>query len=136
LEFRRACGEFFAVADYAPLRAATGSMAERICAFTRHGENRWVVALAPRLVGELVYNGGAPIGEIWGESVVALPLDAPRKWIDIISGMPVETDSSHRLMLNQVFKYFPISLLYHEEITEVSSTVQESLHATATQPVG
>ncbi|MGH7854056.1 MAG: malto-oligosyltrehalose synthase [Candidatus Binatia bacterium] len=136
LGFRRAHCEFFTEADYTPLKSATGPMGDRICAFARRKGRAWTVAIVPRLVGEMVYNGGAPVGEVWGQSALSLPVDAPPRWVDVVSGERIETGPGKRLMLGAVFKYFPVSLLYHEELAGTSPTVEESIHATATQPLG
>ncbi len=66
LSFRRAHAEFFAEGDYVPLESTTGPMDDRICAFARRQGAAWAVAVVPRLIGEMVYNGGAPVGEILG----------------------------------------------------------------------
>ncbi len=135
LGFRRAHCGFFVEAEYTPLQNTSGPMGDRICAFVRHKGKAWVVAIVPRLVGEMVDHGGAPVGEVWGQSVLSLPLDAPPQWVDIVSGERIETDRGNQLRLSEVFKYFPVALLYHEESMDLSPTVEESFHATATHPL-
>ena len=136
LSFRRAHAEFFAEADYTPLQNTTGPMDDRICAFARRQGAAWAVAVVPRLIGEMVYNGGAPVGEVWSGSALHLPPDAPARWIDAVSGERIEVDPGKQLMLNKVFKYFPVALLYCETPADLSPTVEESIHATANLPIG
>jgi (1->4)-alpha-D-glucan 1-alpha-D-glucosylmutase len=136
LGFRRAHRDFFADADYTPLKSSTGPMGDQICAFARRKGSAWAVAIVPRLVAEVVYNGGAPVGEFWRQGALSFPLDAPARWVDVISGQRIEAGPGNQLMLNAVFKHFPVSLLYHEELADLSLAVEESSHATATQPLG
>jgi (1->4)-alpha-D-glucan 1-alpha-D-glucosylmutase len=135
LSFRRAHAEFFAEAEYTPLKSTTGPMDDRICAFSRHKGKFWIVAIVPRLVSEIVCNGKMPLGEVWGQQAMSLPVGAPVQWLDIISGQPIASPVN-QLMLSDVFKYFPVSLLYHEESEHLSPTVEENIHAPATQPPG
>jgi maltooligosyltrehalose synthase len=111
-------------------------MSDRLCAFSRRNGKSWIVASVPRLVGELVYNGGAPLGAVWRQSALRLPVEAPAQWVDVVSGERIEAGPDHQLMLSDVFRYFPVSLLYHEERADLSPTVEESIHATATPSVG
>jgi (1->4)-alpha-D-glucan 1-alpha-D-glucosylmutase len=130
LSFRRVHPEIFADGDYMPLQAA-GHLGERICAFARRKGRAWVVAIVPRLIGAMVYNGGAPSAEVWGSSSLALPADAPAQWRDVISGETVEAATNNILPLGGVFQYFPVSLLYHQEATDHSLFTEESTDATA-----
>ncbi|HKY09069.1 MAG TPA: malto-oligosyltrehalose synthase, partial [Candidatus Binatia bacterium] len=135
LSFRRAHAELFSGGDYTPLKTASGLMSDRICAFARRHGGSWIVALAPRLTGEMVFNGSLPIGEVWSRSTLALPADAPVQWIDAVSGASIETGRGSQLALDGVFKRFPVALLYHEETADLPLSVEESTHATATQSV-
>jgi (1->4)-alpha-D-glucan 1-alpha-D-glucosylmutase len=135
LRFRRAQSEFFTAADYTALRGS-GPLGDRICAFARHKGNRWAMAIAPRLVGEMVYNGSAPIGEAWGKSVLDLPLHAPAHWLDVVSGERLESGPGNQLMICDILKYFPVSLLYHAELTDLSPTLEENIHAPSTLSPG
>jgi (1->4)-alpha-D-glucan 1-alpha-D-glucosylmutase len=133
LQFRRAYGDLFASGEYLPLEA-TGEMGKRVCAFARRRGRVWVLAIAPRLVGQAAYHGYAPLGEgRWGLTALTLPAEAPRDWRDLISGETLEGAPpavSNRLSLGNVFKHFPVALLYHEETKGPSQSVEENEHAT------
>lgn len=135
LSFRRAHAEFFAEAEYTPLRSTTGPMDDRICAFSRHKGKFWIVAIVPRLVSEIVCSGRMPLGDVWGQQAMSLPVGAPVQWLDIIGGQPISSPDN-QLMLRDIFKYFPVSLLYHEESEHLSPTVEENIYAPTTQPSG
>jgi (1->4)-alpha-D-glucan 1-alpha-D-glucosylmutase len=135
LTFRRAHPDLFADGDYTPLATPSGLMSECLCGFARRHGRSWIVALAPRLTGEMVFNGNLPIGEVWSRSDLALPPDAPAQWIDAVSGARLEIGPGKRLSLDEVFKHFPAALLYHEEIAHLPLPVEESIHAPASHPL-
>ncbi len=70
LDLRRRREALFREGDYWPL-AVTGPQAARVLAFARRLRGDWAVAVVPRLVAGL--GGGWPLGQRWGNSVVALP---------------------------------------------------------------
>ena len=135
LAFRRAYPDLFAEGDYSALKA-TGPMSDRLCAFSRRKEKSWILALVPRLVGEVVYDGSAPLGEVWRQSAMPLPAEAPAQWVDVVSGERIEAGPGNQLMLSDVFRYFPVALLYHREPSDLSVTIEESIHAPATPSPG
>jgi len=132
LNFRRAHGEIFNAGEYIPLHAA-GEMAKSVCAFARRLGAVWVVAIAPRLIGRIAYRFGAPLSEdLWATTKLDLPVGAPQHWLDVISGDAIEATlrlELNRLSLGQVFKQFPVALLYHEEAADASRSVEESARA-------
>jgi (1->4)-alpha-D-glucan 1-alpha-D-glucosylmutase len=134
LSFRRGHPEFFTDADYIPLQAM-GPMGERICAFARRAGFAWMVAIVPRLIGATVYHGGPPSEKVWASSSLALPADAPAQWRDIVSAESIEAAPGNLLALSSVFRHFPVSLLYHQERADDSTTVEESTHATTIQHI-
>ncbi len=126
LNFRRAHQELFVAGDYIPL-AAAGESASALCAFARRSDQAWVVAVAPRLIGAMVYRGKLPLGaEAWGETVLHLPAAAPRRWVDIITGNEIETSRAapaNALALSDVLKNFPVALLYRQESAPALQTI-------------
>jgi (1->4)-alpha-D-glucan 1-alpha-D-glucosylmutase len=136
LGFRRAHADLFAAGEYVPLKA-TGEMSKQVCAFARRQGPMWALAIVPRLVGRAAYRGNAPLGEdLWGATALDLPAQAPRRWLDVISGEPVAgapPAAPNRLLLGNVFKYFPVALLYPEEPVGPSQTVEENAHGTLIQ---
>lgn len=133
LQFRRAYADLFASGEYLPLQA-TGEMGKRVCAFARRRGRVWVLAIAPRLVGQAAYHGYAPLGEDrWGVTALTLPAEAPRDWRDVVSGETLKVAPppvSNRLSLGNVFKHFPVALLYHEKAMGPFQSVEENEHAT------
>jgi len=133
LTFRRAHTELFAGGDYIPLGAG-GRWGRQICAFARRSGRAWVIAIAPRMVGELVYRGNVPLGEAaWESGTVTLPAGAPSRWRDVISDKRIETMGDNILRLRDIFEDFPVSLLYHEELTGESQALEGNTNATAIQ---
>ncbi|HEY7218720.1 MAG TPA: malto-oligosyltrehalose synthase [Candidatus Binatia bacterium] len=136
LEFRRAHQELFSEGDYIPLEA-TGELKSAVCAFARRRGQIWALAVAPRLIGRMVYYGTTPLGaEAWGAAALSLGADMPSRWLDIISGERLETaDSAPRkhLPLAGIFNHFPVALLYHEETLAESQLAEEGVHADSFQ---
>ena len=132
LAFRRAHPEIFAAGHYLPLKAS-GPMSEKICAFARRMDRAWIVAIAPRLIGEMVFQGKVPLGEFWGSSAAVVPAGAPREWCNLVTGEIIELSPENLLPLSGVFKYLPVALLYHDKLTNGSLMVEETADATAIQ---
>jgi (1->4)-alpha-D-glucan 1-alpha-D-glucosylmutase len=132
LRFRRAHPELFAEGDYLPVKAE-GPMGEHICAFARRKDRTWILAIAPRLIGAMVYRGMMPLGEIWGSTAARLPADAPREWRSLITGEAIELSQENLLPLSDVLKNFPVALLYYDELANGSLRVEETADATAIQ---
>ena len=92
-----------------------------------------MLALAPRLMGKLVYRDAAPLGtDVWGDTALGLTAGMPRRWIDLFTGERV--DGSHQtqsgeVLLGSVFNTFPVAVLYHEEGFDESQVIEENLHA-------
>ena len=132
LDFRRAHRELFAEGDYIPLEA-TGESKSAVCAFARRKGQIWALAVAPRLVGRMVYHGATPLGPAaWNSSALSLGADMPSRWLDIISGEWLEAAEAapeKHLPLGSIFNHFPVALLYHEETLTESRLMEEGLHA-------
>ena len=133
LGFRRAHADLFAAGEYLPL-GATGEMADQICAFARRQDRVWALAIVPRLIGRAAFRGHAPLGEEpWSATALVLPDEAPRRWLDVVSGETVDgapTAAPNRIAVGSVFRYFPVALLYYEETLGLSQAVEEDAHAT------
>ncbi len=73
LQLRRRAADWIAGADYVPL-AVHGARADHVVAYARRSGPRCLVVVAPRLFASLGLGvGQAPVGDIWGDTVVALP---------------------------------------------------------------
>ena len=106
LRCRRDHAALFASGDYVPL-GVIGARRDHVCAFARRLGGIWAVAVVPRLAGPT--GGGSwagtartrrgwlrpiramtcqplrlPLGvDVWGDTTLALPSDAPRRWSDV-----------------------------------------------------
>ena len=132
LSFRRTHQELFADGEYIPL-TATGELNRSICAFARRHEQAWVLAIAPRLIGKLVFRGMTPPGaEVWGDTVLEVPTGMAGRWLDILTGKSLEISRQaprSGIWLREVLNTFPVALLYHESASEQAQVMEESLHA-------
>jgi (1->4)-alpha-D-glucan 1-alpha-D-glucosylmutase len=135
LGFRRAHADLFA-GDYVPLKA-TGEMGKQVCAFARRRGRAWALAIVPRLIGRAAFRGHAPLGEEpWGATALVLPHEAPRHWLDVISGEAIDGAPSaapNHMAAGSIFKHFPVALLYHEETMGPSEPVEENTRGTIIQ---
>jgi (1->4)-alpha-D-glucan 1-alpha-D-glucosylmutase len=106
----------FASGDYAGLRVA-GPMANHIIGFQRHHAEAWVVTLAPRLLGQRTRQGSLPPKTSWRDTSVALPANAPRRWVDVLCGRSVDArvlNGRLVLALDELFADLPLALLRGE----------------------
>ena len=110
LNFRRARREVFSEGVYLPLES-TGKHKENVCAFARRRGQSWAVVAVPRMVTRLVEVGKFPLGQpIWEADSLRLPGDAPRRWVNVLTGEPIEAASARKqnlLRLHSVFRSFP-----------------------------
>jgi len=112
--FRRAHPEVMVEGDYLPLEVG-GELSDRVCAFARRSGAAWAVALAPRLIGAAVFNGGALLGaDFWRSTAVYLPQEAPCHWVNTITGGKLDAlliGDKKVLPVPTVCKDFPVALL-------------------------
>ena len=118
LRFRREHAELFSQGSYTGL-AAEGSRARHVVAFARATENQMMVALTGRFFLRLCNSHGKPIGDVWGNTAVALPKKAGNEsFRNIITGQTITArqsdDGRMVLPLNEVFSQCPVALLYAE----------------------
>ena len=104
---RRAAGAWPADA-YAPVPAA-GERAEHVVAF-RRGSALVVVPRLPRtLSGE-----APPLGDVWGDTELRLPADAPAEYRDLLTGRAVRThdrDGRAAMRLADALAVVPVAVL-------------------------
>ncbi len=111
LEARAEHSTLFARGSYVPL-GAEGEHSGHICAFARVDGDRWALAVAPRLVYSLSSVPGRPLGHVWKNTTLPLPVEAPAQWENAFTGEYVSTDyRSVGLPLAAVFATSPVSLL-------------------------
>ncbi|MDZ7779779.1 MAG: malto-oligosyltrehalose synthase [Gemmatimonadota bacterium] len=121
LRFRGLHDTLFRDGGYRPVNVS-GHAADHVIAFLRHLGGAWVLAVAPRLPAGLTAPGRFPLGEeIWRDTTLELPEDAPRAWRDAITGRAVAMpESEGHLPLARALSRFPVALL-HGRSDEASS---------------
>ncbi len=122
LNFRRQQRELFRHGDYLPLYAE-GKYREHICAFVRRLDERWLLAVTPRLLTRFVAPGCLPLGAAgWEQERLPLPAKAPTLWRNILTGknvtaLPPKTGRK-ALRLSEIFASFPVALLASDGATD------------------
>ena len=103
LRFRRAHPALFLDGSYTPL-AATGSHADRVCAFERATPNERVVVVVPRFIARLQRADASCID--WLDTTLSL---TPGRYHCLLTG--AELDASAPVELARLLEDFPLSLL-------------------------
>ncbi len=115
LNFRRQHSDLFLEGEYIPLNGSEESGAHLI-AFARNIGDKWAIAAVPRLVARQAAPR-APGKEMWGESLLDIPAEAPLSWKNILTGETLEvlhTSGPKNLPLHRIFARFPVALLWGE----------------------
>jgi (1->4)-alpha-D-glucan 1-alpha-D-glucosylmutase len=107
LVFRRDHAALFAEGDYLPLDT-TGAHADRVISFARQHNNGWAVAAVPRLTAGL---GFPPLRDLWKDTAVHLPPDAPASWRDALTGGEDVSARDGYLPAAALFAHLPVALL-------------------------
>jgi (1->4)-alpha-D-glucan 1-alpha-D-glucosylmutase len=114
LNFRRDNPDLFLQGDYFPL-AVEGGREKNILALARRQGPNWVLAVTARFLTKIAQPGQLAIGrEVWGESVLRLPPEAPVRWIDILTEAEhcaTESGPSLTLPLWRIFQHLPVAFL-------------------------
>jgi hypothetical protein len=74
--------------------------------------------------------------EVWGNTVLELPDEAPRRWLELFSGeasLGAPAQAPNRMALGALLKHFPAVLLYHDAAMDTTRPVEENAHGTFTQ---
>ncbi|MBD2778603.1 malto-oligosyltrehalose synthase [Iningainema tapete] len=101
--------EVFQQGSYLPLEVS-GKFKEHVVAFARSNGNKFAVTIAPRFFTKLIQPGEYPLGkEVWDDTSIELPSDAPSSWKDAITEQKVQGDG--KLLIGEVLKHFPVALL-------------------------
>ncbi len=111
LNFRRDNAALFQVGSYLPL-AATRGKEEHVVAFAREHDWRMAVVAVPRYSCTLM-NGEmrAPLGDVWGETGVQLPPQAPHEFVNVFTGETLAPSAERSLLCRELFARFPVALL-------------------------
>jgi (1->4)-alpha-D-glucan 1-alpha-D-glucosylmutase len=115
LNFRKAHPDLFLLGDYIPLMT-TGPRRQQVVAFARRQENSWAVVAAARLFAKIFPAADFSLNpEVWQESFLPLPDDAPREWVNIFTGETINSlprEHSKALDLASLFQNLPVALLF------------------------
>jgi (1->4)-alpha-D-glucan 1-alpha-D-glucosylmutase len=117
LRFRRDRRDLFAQGSYTAL-AAEGARARHVAAFSRDFENQTLLALTGRFFLKLCNSHNKPVGEVWGNTTIALPKRMGKPaFRDIFTGETIaveEREGGPVLALSNVFSRCPVALLFAE----------------------
>lgn len=97
--------------------AVAGPLQRRICAFARVRGAEWAITAVPRLLavpleidGPADHRTVAIPRELWADTRVLLPRDAPRRWRDELTDRDVEA-ADGALLAEDLFSELPVALL-------------------------
>ena len=114
LKLRRTYPELFRQGAYLPL-AVQGQRQNQVLALARRQDHDWVLAVAGRFFTTLTPAGQPPTGrEVWGDTEVILPPEAPVAWEDIFTGRVCEAREAatlKHLPLQKVLQHLPLAFL-------------------------
>jgi (1->4)-alpha-D-glucan 1-alpha-D-glucosylmutase len=103
----------FQKGSYIPLETA-GRHKDSILSFARAYKPVWMIAIAPRFLTGVVGEHQYPFGmEVWHDTHIQLPQQAPTSWKDVITGETFTFEKE--LTVGTVLKYFPVALLLNTE---------------------
>jgi (1->4)-alpha-D-glucan 1-alpha-D-glucosylmutase len=111
LHLRRANHELFDRGSYQALSVA-GPLQNHALAISRRHRDQWVVASVARQTIIAAGPGRFATGTTWRDTLLRLPHDAPRDFVDVLSGRPLKA-ARGRLDLTECFADAPISVLVH-----------------------
>ena len=115
LTLRRTYPEIFRQGAYLPI-AVRGQRQNQVLALARRQGQDWVLAVAGRFFTTLTPAGQPPTGrEVWGDTEVILPPEAPVAWEDIFTGRVCEAREAatlKHLPLQKVLQYLPLAFLF------------------------
>ena len=115
LRHRRSESALYREGAYLPL-TPTGTHARFLCAFARRKDNRWIIAVIPRLTTHLTRAGTPPIGKrIWARTMITLPDDSPAQLTNLFTNEQVSAGNrrgkARHLAAGDVLHRFPVALL-------------------------
>ena len=109
LNLRKKNRPLFAEGDYVPLRTE-GRFAEHVIAFARVWRDRFVLVVAPRLIGALAEPGCMPVGvDVWADTRICVPEALRRPGVEIYHEKPVELRDG--VLVGEILDRFPAGLI-------------------------
>jgi (1->4)-alpha-D-glucan 1-alpha-D-glucosylmutase len=116
--------------------AFAGAKSHCLVGYARRLKDQWSITIAPKEVKNTGSGNDFPLGDIWEDTVIILPSDAPDAWNNIFTGenflaghytiqdkqpessdAPIDASFSDqivigkRLLINSVLKNYPVALL-------------------------
>jgi (1->4)-alpha-D-glucan 1-alpha-D-glucosylmutase len=117
LRFRRDHRDLFTQGSYVAL-AAEGNRARHVVAFMRTRAKQNLLVLAGRFFLKLCNSHNQPVGDVWGNTTIALPKKAEHlNFRDVFTGEAIAAEQREDglfLPLNKVFSRCPVALLFAE----------------------
>ncbi|QSR89017.1 malto-oligosyltrehalose synthase [Methylacidiphilum caldifontis] len=113
LQARKKFPEVFCSKSYIPL-IIKGSKSRNGFAFLRCFENKWALVVVPKFCTELCQEGEFPMGqEIWQDTAVFLPEDAPVEWVSLIAEEGVRKWEK-KVRIAEALNILPVGMWYGE----------------------
>jgi len=113
LATRRQRKDVFQSGRYLPLETS-GPFRRHIVAFAREAGGQWCVAVVPRFLTALVGENQDPLGKnVWRDTAVMLPPEAPRSWRNIFTRQSIQ--GAPGIAVGDVLQHFPVALLLGEK---------------------
>jgi (1->4)-alpha-D-glucan 1-alpha-D-glucosylmutase len=114
LKARKASADIFQKGTYKPL-AVAGRFRKHLIAFARRDASGWSVTVVPRFLTTVVEYGRLPLGpEIWQDTGVILPEQAPLLWRNVLTSQVLS--GGQTLWAGEIFQHFPVALLMSESV--------------------
>lgn len=108
LNLRLQSKALFDSGNYIPL-TMTGKYKDNLIAFARKQDDDWCLVVVPRLLAQVVAKDELPLGQVWEDTKVQLPADAPAQWQNLFTNKQAE--GSEALPVSTLFESFPVALL-------------------------
>ncbi|MCK5511164.1 MAG: malto-oligosyltrehalose synthase [Thermodesulfovibrionia bacterium] len=109
---RKKHSALFEKGAYIPLET-DGKHKDSIVAFAREHKPLWSITIAPRFLTGVVKEDEYPLGtEVWDNTHIVVPEEAPSSWKEEITGL--ESEGGQTIAVGEVLKYFPCALLLHQ----------------------
>jgi len=114
LTLRRERRALFRHGDYIPVETQ-GRHADRVCVFARKAGPETAIVVAPRLIGALVAQFGAPLGAAaWGDTAIVMPQALAGSYRNVYTQEAWRVDEGP-LAVSQVLRVFPAALLVNSD---------------------
>jgi (1->4)-alpha-D-glucan 1-alpha-D-glucosylmutase len=112
LAARRKQRSLFEKGNYIPIKTA-GKFKNHIVVYAREQKPVWAVIIAPRFLTGIVEESILPVGrDIWHDTSIILPEDAPVLWTEMLTGS--EVDLGRTFYVGDVLDQYPGALLMNK----------------------